>query len=88
MFIKCEDPMELRETVTTLQNRFKFQNLSGQVAVAVWEMNCSSVDKCRLLYLDNPKEDGEQLAWSSYLEKDLGLLWITAHTWKNNVMWL
>lgn len=42
-FIKYDDPMELRETVTTLQNRFKFQNLSGRVVVAVWEMNCSTV---------------------------------------------
>lgn len=38
MFIKYEDPTELRETVTTLQNRFKFQNLSGQVTAAVWEI--------------------------------------------------
>lgn len=43
MFIKYRNPVELRETVIILQNRFKFQNLSEQVAVSVWEMNCSSV---------------------------------------------
>lgn len=47
IFIKYRNPEELRETVIVLQNRFKFQNLSEQVAVSVWEMNC--IDKCRLV---------------------------------------
>lgn len=41
MFINFEECMQLREAVTALQTRF--QNLSGQVALAMWQMQYNPV---------------------------------------------
>lgn len=43
MFINFEECMELRESVSALQTRLEHQNWSGQVALAVWQMQYNPV---------------------------------------------